>query len=133
MRSQQPQRSTRCEFCDLSTLLTFTMSSKMLVVLLLIVLPLASVGQRQILGDITEQRISQVYDEDVREENLYRRPPTYLIIASKIVRPSTIYQVSMINFESAFTKWQINLLKRFGKYLDMQSKLILKLPCLLLR
>ena len=72
------------------------MSSKMLVVLLLIVLPLASVGQRQILGDITEQRISQVYDEDVREENLYRRPPTYLIIASKIVRPSTIYQVRIL-------------------------------------
>ena len=96
MRSQQPQRSTRCEFCDLRTLLTFTMSSKMLVVLLLIVLPLSSVGQRQILGDITEQRISQVYDEDVREENLYRRPPTYLIIASKIVRPSTIYQVRIL-------------------------------------
>ena len=67
-------------------------------VLLLMLLPLLSVGQRQILGDITEQRISQVYDEDVREENLYRRPPTYLIIASKIVRPSTIYQVSMLSF-----------------------------------
>ena len=68
------------------------MSSKMLavVVLLMILLPLSSVGQRQILGDITEQRISQVYDEDVREENLYRRPPTYLIIASKIVRPSNL-------------------------------------------
>ena len=72
------------------------MSSKMLVVVLLVVLPLSSVGQRQILGDITEQRISQVYDEDVREENLYRRPPTYLIIASKIVRPSTIYQVRIL-------------------------------------
>ena len=31
------------------------------------------------------------YDE--REERVYRRPPTYLIIASRIVRPSTIYQV----------------------------------------
>ena len=74
---------------------TTTMSPKLPVaaLLLLLLLPLASEGQRQILGDITEQRISQVYDEDVREENLYRRPPTYLIIASKIVRPSTIYQV----------------------------------------
>ena len=72
------------------------MSSKWLAAVLLL-LPLASVGQRQILGDITEQRISQVYDEDVREENLYRRPPTYLIIASKIVRPSTIYQVSTLH------------------------------------
>ena len=26
---------------------------------------------------------------------MYRRPPTYLIIASKIVRPASIYQVSM--------------------------------------
>ncbi len=32
-------------------------------------------------------------DWDVRDNRLYRRPPTYLIIASKIVRPSTIYQV----------------------------------------
>ena len=32
------------------------------------------------------------YDE--REERVYRRPPTYLIIASRIVRPSTIYQVN---------------------------------------
>ena len=31
------------------------------------------------------------YDE--REERVYRRPPTYLIIASRIVRPSIIYQV----------------------------------------
>ena len=97
MRSQRrpprPSRS-RCELRALLTALTptTTMSSKWLAVVLLL-LPLSSVGQRQILGDITEQRISQVYDEDVREENLYRRPPTYLIIASKIVRPSTIYQV----------------------------------------
>ena len=70
------------------------MSPKLAVAaLLLCLLPLVSEGQRQILGDINEQRISQVYDDDVREENKYRRPPTYLIIASKIVRPSTIYQV----------------------------------------
>ena len=95
MRSQQPQRPSRsrCELCALLLTSSTTMSSKWLAAVLLL-LPLSSVGQRQILGDITEQRISQVYDEDVREENLYRRPPTYLIIASKIVRPSTIYQVS---------------------------------------
>lgn len=58
-------------------------------------------GQKQILGDIREQKISQVYDEDVREENVYRRPPTYLIIASKIVRPSTIYQVVVQLLEEA--------------------------------
>ena len=30
---------------------------------------------------------------DVRAKNRYRRPATYLILASRIVRPSTIYQV----------------------------------------
>ena len=49
--------------------------------------------QKKILGDIREQKISQVYDEDAREEKVYRRPPTFLVIASKIVRPSTVYQV----------------------------------------
>ena len=58
-------------------------------------------GQKQILGDIREQLISQVYDEDVREEKVYRRPPTYLIIASQIVRPSTIYQVVVSLLEEA--------------------------------
>ena len=52
-------------------------------------------------GDIREQKISQVYDEDAREEKIYRRPPTYLIIASKIVRPSTRYQVIVSLFEEA--------------------------------
>ena len=60
-----------------------------------------SQNQRTILGDIREQYISQVYDEDVREEKVYRRPPTYLIIASKIVRPSTIYQVVVSLLEEA--------------------------------
>jgi hypothetical protein len=50
-------------------------------------------GQRKIIGDIREQKISQVAGIDEREERVYRRPPTYLIIASKIVRPSTTYQV----------------------------------------
>lgn len=45
--------------------------------------------------------LSQVYDEDAREEKVYRRPPTYLIIASKIVRPSTIYQVVVSLLEEA--------------------------------
>jgi hypothetical protein len=62
------------------------------VALLALLLPLAG-GQKRILGDIREQKISQVYDEDTREEKVYRRPPTYLIIASRIVRPSSIYQV----------------------------------------
>ncbi len=52
-----------------------------------------SQASKRIIGDIREQKISQVYDDDLREENIYRRPPTYLIIASKIVRPSTRYQV----------------------------------------
>ena len=56
-----------------------------------------SQNQKRILGDIDQQRISQVYDEDEREENIYRRPPTYVIIASRIVRPSTVYQVSSVN------------------------------------
>jgi hypothetical protein len=50
-------------------------------------------GQRKIIGDIREQKISQVAGIDEREERVYRRPPTYLILASKIVRPSTTYQV----------------------------------------
>ena len=52
-------------------------------------------GQRRVIGDIREQKVSQVADIDAREENVYRRPPTYLILASKIVRPSTIYQVHL--------------------------------------
>lgn len=56
---------------------------------------------KRILGDIREQKISQVYDEDAREDKVYRRPPTYLIIASQIVRPSTIYQVVVSLLEEA--------------------------------
>ena len=55
--------------------------------------------QKKILGDIREQKISQVYDEDAREEKVYRRPPTFLVIASKIVRPSTVYQVHLASKE----------------------------------
>ena len=58
-------------------------------------------GQRQILGDNDQTRISQVYDEDVREDQVYRRRPTYKIIASQIVRPSTIYQVVVSLLEEA--------------------------------
>ena len=73
-----------------------------LAALLLALLPLVSVvGQKKILGDISEQRISQIYDEDAREEKVYRRPPTYLIIASRIVRPSTVYQVRGELFKNA--------------------------------
>ena len=61
--------------------------------LLLSVLGLVE-AQRRVIGDIPEQKISQMADIDDREENVYRRPPTYLILASRIVRPSTIYRVS---------------------------------------
>ncbi|TRY74425.1 hypothetical protein TCAL_00656 [Tigriopus californicus] len=61
----------------------------------------AVVGQKRILGDTREQKVSQVYDEDVREEKVYRRPPSYLIIASRIVRPSTVYQVVVSLLEVA--------------------------------
>ena len=64
----------------------------------LVLCPLVTFSQKRIIGDIPEQRLSQVYDEDTREEKVYRRPPTYLIIASKIVRPSTIYQVKERGF-----------------------------------
>ena len=40
----------------------------------------------------------QQADIDEREERVYRRPPTYLIIASKIVRPASIYQVGTFAF-----------------------------------
>ena len=53
---------------------------------------------RVILGDIKESKISDVADPDEREYNVYRRPATYLIIASKIVRPSTVYQVTYFTF-----------------------------------
>ena len=48
-------------------------------------------GIRQ--GDRTFQRVADTVDIDERDDKLYRRPPTYLIIASKIVRPSTVYKV----------------------------------------
>ena len=48
-------------------------------------------GIRQ--GDATFQRVASTVDIDERDDKLYRRPPTYLIIASKIVRPSTVYKV----------------------------------------
>ena len=48
---------------------------------------------RRIVGDIREQKISDVLDPDQRDDQIFRRPPTFLIIASKIVRPSTVYQV----------------------------------------
>ena len=74
------------------------MNAVILLLALLSSWPQSTMSQRQILGDIREQKISQVYDEDTREDKVYRRPPTYLIIASKIVRPSTIYQVRVAIF-----------------------------------
>ena len=65
-------------------------------VLLGLVRPVPGQGgfSRRIVGDIKDSKISDVADPDEREYNVYRRPATYLIIASKIVRPSTVYQVS---------------------------------------
>ena len=52
-------------------------------------------GQRSGIhqGDRSFQRVASTVDIDERDSKLYRRPPTYLIIASKIVRPSTVYKV----------------------------------------
>ena len=51
----------------------------------------------QFQGDRTFQRVqSSEFDLDERDDKLYRRPPTYLIIASKIVRPSTVYKVLLL-------------------------------------
>lgn len=75
-------------------------ASAVLAAFLLLLLSVQQVpGQgtsRRIVGDIREQKISDVADPDERDNKLYRRPPTYLIIASKIVRPSTVYQVSPV-------------------------------------
>ena len=53
------------------------------------------IGQRSGIrqGTATFQRVASTVDIDERDDKLYRRPPTYLIIASKIVRPSTVYKV----------------------------------------
>ena len=40
-------------------------------------------------------------DYDQRNEREYRRPPTYLILASRVVRPSTIYQVVVSLLEAS--------------------------------
>lgn len=52
-----------------------------------------ALAQRRVIGDTSEQRISQQADIDERPERVYRRPPTYLILASRIVRPASIYQI----------------------------------------
>ena len=62
-----------------------------LVVWALLVCP--ALAQRRVIGDNSEQRISQQADIDERPERVYRRPPTYLILASRIVRPASIYQI----------------------------------------
>ena len=54
-------------------------------------------GIRQ--GTATFQRVASTVDIDERDDKLYRRPPTYLIIASKIVRPSTVYKVCLFSIE----------------------------------
>merc|ERR1719412_1439080 len=58
-------------------------------------------SQRRVVGDIREQSISQLADFDAREERVFRRPATFLILASKIVRPSSIYQIIVSLFEAA--------------------------------
>ena len=93
-----------------------------LLFLAFLVAKVGSQNQRTILGDIKEQYISQVYDEDVREEKVYRRPPTYLIIASKIVRPSTIYQVSL-DFDVSIAFLKVLTIKLFGTALKKIVKI----------
>ena len=75
----------------------------MAILLVLFLAPLLAGGQRWTgqTGDIEEQGLSNVFDDDVREKDEYIRPPTYLIIASRIVRPSTIYQVEISLLEAA--------------------------------
>ena len=79
----------------------FWLSIAITVAYLVTIVPGQFDRSKQILGDINQQRISQVFEADVREDKVYRRPPTYLIIASKIVRPSTIYQVVVSLLEEA--------------------------------
>ena len=67
-----------------------------MLILLSIICFLGVNAQRRVVGDIEGSKISQVANSgeyDFREKNRYRRPATYLILASKIVRPNTIYQV----------------------------------------
>jgi len=74
----------------------------LLIAISLLILMLTTVeNQRRVIGDINEQSISQLADFDAREERVFRRPATYLIIASQIVRPSSIYQIIVSLFESA--------------------------------
>ena len=61
--------------------------------LVLMMMIMSVKSQRRVVGDIREQSISQLADFDAREERVFRRPATYLILASKVVRPSSIYQV----------------------------------------
>ena len=51
--------------------------------------------------DDHDQDCDSNVDYDERDDKLYRRPPTYLIIASKIVRPSTVYKVVVNLLEEA--------------------------------
>lgn len=76
---------------------------KIVYILLLIasILPYCAPQARKIIGDISEQKVSVVADIDERNEQIYRRPATYLILASKIVRPDSIYQVVAALYEHA--------------------------------
>ena len=69
---------------------------RMSVMMMVMMMIMTVKSQRRVVGDIREQSISQLADFDAREERVFRRPATYLILASKVVRPSSIYQVSSI-------------------------------------
>ena len=57
-------------------------------------------------------------EPDKRDDRLYRRPPTYLILASKIVRPSTIYKVRcMLSKENTQLTITINVKKTVNQIL----------------
>ena len=66
-------------------------------------------SQRRVVGDIREQSISQLADFDAREERVFRRPATYLILASKVVRPSSIYQVCKQQVKTGFLELSLHI------------------------
>ena len=78
-------------------------------------------GVRQ--GTATFQRVASTVDLDERDDKLYRRPPTYLIIASKIVRPSTVYKVYLFSIECDI------ITPLIANFLLFQYRIILVLGC----
>ena len=76
-------------------------------------------------GDLSYQKVGSQKDIDARDNKLYRRPPTYLIIASKIVRPSTVYKVCGFN-ESVIGSWKCfyNITNMFALHIKWTNCLL---------